>query len=109
MEDNIRAPLLADAERFIGEGLFGNPGDSFSMRIPGRNEFLLIRSGEEKPERVPMNGPVGNDADLHSALYRARGDAGAVLIGRTPWSAALAPHRRCDGARRARRGPRRRS
>lgn len=89
MKDQIKTLLLADVERFIAEGLFGNEGDSFSMRIPGRNEFLLIRSGDEKPERVPMNGPVGNDADLHTALYSARADAGAVLIGKTPWSAAL--------------------
>lgn len=90
MKDQIRTLLLADVERFIAEGLFGNEGDSFSMRIPGRNEFLLIRSGDEKPERVPMNGPVGNDADLHNTLYRVRADAGAVLVGKTAWSEALA-------------------
>lgn len=90
MDETIKTLLLADAERFIKEGLFGNEGDSFSMRIPGRNEFLMIRSGDEKPERVPLNGPVGNDADIHAALYRARSDAGALLIGRTPWSVALA-------------------
>jgi len=90
MKDRIKTLLLADQARFAAKGLFGNPGDSFSMRIPGLSEFLLIRNTDEKPEHVVMNDPGDGAAGLHARLYRARPDAGALLIGTTPWCTALA-------------------
>lgn len=90
MKDRIKSLLLAVLARFSAKGLFGYPGDSFSMRIPGQSEFLLIRSADEMPEHVVMNDPVDRTAGLHSRLYRVRPDAGALLIGTTPWCTALA-------------------
>lgn len=90
MKKQIRSLLLEDQERFVRKGLFGSPGDSFSMRIPGQPEFLLVRPESEKPESVPMNCPGNDITGVHARLYRARADAGALLIGNTPWSTALA-------------------
>lgn len=90
MKKQIRTLLLKDQERFIKKGLFGSPGDSFSMRIPGQPEFLLLRPESEKPESVSLNCPGNDITGMHARLYRARVDAGALLIGNTPWSAALA-------------------
>ena len=88
--DEIRALLLADRSRFLAKELFGQPGDSFSMRIPGQQELLLVRAGDEKPERASIRSPGDDIAGLHARLYGVRPDAGALLIGSTPWSAALA-------------------
>lgn len=90
MKDLIRELLLKDHARFIAKGLYGSHRDSFSMRIPGRSEFLLIRDDGIKPEHVVMNGPGDGIANLHCRLYRSRPDAGALLIGTTPWCKALA-------------------
>lgn len=90
MKEHIRTLLLQDQERFEAKGLFGSPGDSFSMRIPGHPEFLLVTPDHHKPESVSLNCPGRDIPGLHARLYRARADAGALLIGQTPWSAALA-------------------
>lgn len=82
--------LRRDAARLCHKGLFGHPGDSLSARIPGATEFLLTMPDDGQPRAVSFQA-TGNDAcGLHAAIYRSRPDAGAVLIGRTPWSAALA-------------------
>jgi L-fuculose-phosphate aldolase len=83
--------LLQDAkERFRAKGLFDDEGDSLSMRIPGHEEFVLVFPNSNDVQTKPF-GTQGNDAvGLHAAIYRSRKDAGAVLIGRTPWSSALA-------------------
>lgn len=90
MKAKIRTLLLKDQARFITKGLYGNPGDSFSMRIPGQPEFLLLRPEHEKPESVSINCPGEDLPGMHARLYRTRTDAGSVLISATPWSAALA-------------------
>ena len=90
MKEKIRTLLLQDQDRFEAKGLFGEPGDSFSMRIPGQPEFLLVTPDHHKPESVSINCPGSDIPGLHARLYRNRTDAGAVLISGTPWSAALA-------------------
>ena len=90
MKEKIRTLLLQDQDRFEAKGLFGEPGDSFSMRIPGQPEFLLVTPDHHQPVSVSINGPGSDIPGLHARLYRNRTDAGAVLISGTPWSAALA-------------------
>lgn len=90
MNQQIESLLLADMERFVVKGLFGQPDDSFSMRIPGQPVLLLIKAGSKLPETVSIDRPGNSVPGLHARLYQARGDAGAVLISSTPWSAALA-------------------
>jgi len=83
--------LLRDAkERFRAKGLFDDAGDSLSMRIPGHEEFVLVFPDSNDAQTRPF-GKKGNDAaGFHAAIYRSRKDAGAVLIGSTRWSSALA-------------------
>lgn len=90
MKAQIKSLLLKDQARFVAKGLFGKPDDSFSIRIPGYAEFLLVRPEQEKPESVSTNCPGEDLPGLHARLYRTRADAGAVLLSTTPWSAALA-------------------
>ena len=66
----------------------------FSSRAPGRVSDPL------RPSRPARSGDWTGDRGP-----RPRTPTSAS----SPWSAALAPHRRCAGARRVRRGPRRRS
>jgi hypothetical protein len=82
--------LRHDEARLREKGLFGHPGDSLSVRIPGTEQFLLTTPDSEEPRLVSFRA-AGNEASaLHAAIYRSRPDAGALLVGRTSWSAALA-------------------
>ena len=90
MSERTEALLMHDLERLRAKGLYGASGDSFSMRIPGTDEFLLATGGNEPPGRVHVETPPGQPASLHALLYRDRPDAGALLLGRTDWSSALA-------------------
>jgi len=90
MSNEIRTLLLQDKARFRAKALFGNPGDSLSMRIPGRREFFLTLPHTEDISSVAFEIQNDCSAALHAAIYSNRADVGAVLIGQTPWSAALA-------------------
>lgn len=89
-KEQIESLLLADHKRFVTKGLFGHEGDTFSMRIPGQDEFLLIQADTGTPEPISMANPGNGISALHALLYRTRQDAGALLIGTTPWCTALA-------------------
>ena len=90
MNNEIKTLLLHDKARFQAKGLFGNPGDSLSMRIPGRQEFFLALPHTEDISTVAFGKQDNGPEALHAAIYSNRADVGAVLIGQTPWSAALA-------------------
>lgn len=81
--------LRHDKARLCSKALFGDAGDSLSMRIPGRREFLLAMPDSDDLRTLSFQATGKEAASLHAAIYRSRKDAGAVLIGRTPWSAAL--------------------
>jgi ribulose-5-phosphate 4-epimerase/fuculose-1-phosphate aldolase len=81
--------LQNDVARLRAKSLFGERGDSVSMRIPGRTEFLLALPDNEGFRTVGFGEKGDEAAAFHAAIYRARQDAGAILIGRTPWSAAI--------------------
>jgi len=90
MNEEIRSLLLKDKARFQAKGLFGNPDDSLSMRIPGRQEFLLALAQTDDISIEAFDASGDQAAALHAAIYRNRPDTGAILAGKTPWSAALA-------------------
>ena len=82
----IETQCLEACWRLAGKGFLHTSGDSFSMRIPGSMEMILV-SGLEDWRQLGL-------ADLHSAslysnnglsrlhalIYRVRADAGAVAI-----------------------------
>lgn len=90
MNDGIIELLHDDEARLRARALFGNPGDSLSLRIPGRDEFVLATPERPAPAAFPFETPGLEAADLHATIYRRRKDAGGILVGQTPWSAALA-------------------
>lgn len=82
--------LRKDEARLRAGALFGAPGDSLSLRIPGREEFLFVTPKRSDPTTFPFETTGLEAVDLHATIYRSRKDAGGVLIGQTPWSTALA-------------------
>lgn len=76
-------------ERFLAKMLFGEAQDSLSMRVPGRDEFVLVFPEGNDVRTESFGTKAQSAAGLHAAIYRSRQDAGAVLVGRTKWSAAL--------------------
>jgi len=90
MSNEIKKLLLHDKARFSAKGLFGNPGDSLSLRVPGRPEFLLTLPHSEDVSTVAFEIQDDGPAALHAAIYSNRADVGAVLIGTTSWSVVLA-------------------
>jgi len=82
--------LTNDEARLRAEALFGGPGDSLSLRMPGREEFLFVTPERSDPLTFRFHATGLEAADLHATIYRSRKDAGGVLIGQTPWSTALA-------------------
>lgn len=89
MTQQISELLQNDVARLRAKSLFGQPGDSVSMRVPGREEFLLALPDSDELRTVAFDDHGNEAAAFHAAIYRPRADAGAILIGRTPWSAAL--------------------
>jgi ribulose-5-phosphate 4-epimerase/fuculose-1-phosphate aldolase len=90
MTQPISKLLQDDVARLRNKSLFGYAGDSVSMRIPGEAKFLLAMPDSDQLREVGFDEKGNEAASFHASVYRARGDAGAVLIGRTPWSVAVA-------------------
>ncbi len=90
MTDDVIEHLRNDGARLHAKALFCDPGDSLSVRIPGREEFLFMTPDRSDPTAFPFATTGLEAADLHATIYRSRKDAGGVLIGQTPWSSALA-------------------
>jgi len=90
MNQSIAKLLEDDVARLRAKSLFGQAGDSVSTRIPGREAFLLAVPDAAEFRRVDFDQKGNEAASFHAAIYRSRKDAGAVLIGRTPWSVAVA-------------------
>ncbi|MBT8470448.1 MAG: hypothetical protein KJN97_17010 [Deltaproteobacteria bacterium] len=90
MTDETIEELTSAQARLRAETLFGGPGDSLSLRIPGREEFLFVTPERSDPMTFRFHTTGPEAAELHAKIYRSRGDAGGVLIGQTPWSVALA-------------------
>lgn len=90
MNQRISTLLQNDVTRLRAKSLFGQTGDSVSMRVPGREQFLLAMPDTDALRTVGFDAQGNEAAGFHAAIYRSRKDAGAVLIGRTPWSVAVA-------------------
>ena len=90
MNDGMIELLHDDEARLRAGALFGNPGDSLSLRMPGREELVLLTPERPDPAAFPFETNGREAAGLHATIYRHRKDAGGILVGQTPWSAALA-------------------
>jgi L-fuculose-phosphate aldolase len=89
MSDQTEELLKNDAARLHTRGLFSHPSDSLSVRIPGRDALLFAAPDSTELRTASFEDKGDEVAALHAAIYRARPDAGAILVGRTQWSALL--------------------
>ena len=90
----LEARLLEGCRRLAGKGFLNTPADSFSLRIPGQAEMILI-AGQENWRRIDIADlrPVSFSAKeisstLHAWIYRERADVGAVVLA-SPAGASL--------------------
>jgi len=96
----IKEQLLEGCRRLAGKGFLNCPADSFSLRIPGQMEMILIAGSRDWPEieiadlrTVPFSAK--DDVGLlHGRVYQERGDVGAIAISSPKWVRTLA---RCGG------------
>jgi len=90
MNSEITKLLLQDKARFRSKALFGDSGDSLSIRIPGQNQYLIIDAETDDVRTESFTASGYKPVSIHAAIYGSRADAGAVLVGQTTWSTALA-------------------
>jgi ribulose-5-phosphate 4-epimerase/fuculose-1-phosphate aldolase len=82
----IETQLLEGCRRLAGKGFLNTPADSFSMRIPGKMEMILISGQDDWREignvdlhTVSLYSQEGLEG-LHASIYQERIDVGAVTI-----------------------------
>lgn len=88
MQQTIIQQLTDAAERLTRKGLFGRPGDSLSMLVPGAEELLWVSPEISTPQSVSFDD-VPTPLWPHVAVYQQRADAGALLFNTTAWSEQL--------------------
>jgi len=82
----LESEFVDGCRRLARKGLLSSPADSFSMQIPGRAEMILACGlerwgtlGGADIHTVSLGSTEGVHG-LHAAVYRQRGDVGAVTI-----------------------------
>lgn len=82
----IETQCLEACRRLAGKGFLNNPGDSFSMRIPGSMDMILVcgledwrHVGRADLHSAPLYSANGLSR-IHALIYGVRADAGAVAI-----------------------------
>ncbi len=92
---NITQKINAAAARLAERGLL-QPGDSLSQRVAGADNILLLNvemNHTYSVELVRSHEASATQFDplsrQHLTVYQCRKDAGAILLNRQPWAAAL--------------------
>lgn len=78
MQDVLRQQWLELQERLVG---LVKAGSSFSLRIPGKERMWWGQLDDTAPTCIDWPVHVMGDSQTHHAIYRARADVGAVLLG----------------------------
>ena len=78
-----RQQIAEALARIAAKGLGGESDVLFSVRIPGENAMAV--STGAGAEIVTLD----STSMLHAAVYRLRGDAGAILTAMQPWASRL--------------------
>ena len=82
--DSTLRTLWAEVrDRLVARELLAGEGAGLSLRIPGGTAMWFGRAADESPSRA-------GQAPLHSAIYAARPDVGAIAIGGGTFGAGLA-------------------
>jgi ribulose-5-phosphate 4-epimerase/fuculose-1-phosphate aldolase len=92
----IKQQLLEGCRRLALKDFLNCPADSFSLRIPGETEMILV-SGSQDWRRIEIADlrvvPFSAKDDvgmLHGRVYRERSDVGAIAISSPKWVRTLA-------------------
>ena len=95
MQIQIKEQLLEGCRRLAAKGLLNSPEDSFSLRIPGQMEMVLIAGSPDWREikitdlrTVPFSAK-DNVGLLHGRVYQERGDVGGIAIASPKWVRTL--------------------
>lgn len=88
LNQKIKQQSLEAVARLKDKNLFGRRSDSFSMRLPGTDEFLWLQDPAAGFQRTSID-EIGVQCRHHAEIYRVRADAGAVLCASTDWSEQL--------------------
>ncbi|WP_223508328.1 MULTISPECIES: hypothetical protein [unclassified Pseudomonas] len=78
MQDVLRQQWLELRQRLVS---LVEAGSSFSLRIPGEESMWWGQLDDLGPTRVDWPVQILGDSQTHHAVYRARSDVGAVLLG----------------------------
>jgi ribulose-5-phosphate 4-epimerase/fuculose-1-phosphate aldolase len=83
---SLQMELIEGCQRLARKGFLNSPGDSFSVRVPGRAEMFFATGFEDWAEigvadvqGVSFSAGQGLHG-LHMAVYQGRGDVGAVTV-----------------------------
>lgn len=81
--------LSSAAQRLSAKKLFGRPGDTLSMRIPGGDTWMWV-TPQMTQAQSSKDSSLDSETALHEQIYKQRPDAGALLFSTTIWSEQLA-------------------
>ncbi|MFY9937392.1 MAG: class II aldolase/adducin family protein [Silvibacterium sp.] len=94
----LESQLLEGCRRLARKGFLSTPTDSFSLRIPGHMEMILV-AGSGDWERITSSDlhalPFSAHDDsgkLHTWIYQDRADVGAVALSSSEGTRLLASH-----------------
>lgn len=92
----IKEQFLEGYRRLAGKGFLNAPRDSFSLRIPGQREMILMSAGADWRQAtinelrdVPFTAKDAVSM-LHASIYQERGDVGGIAISSPKWVRLLA-------------------
>ncbi len=92
----VKEQLLEGCQRLASKGFLNTPADSFSLRIPGQTEMILI-SGSKDWRQIEIADlrtvPFSAKDDLsmlHACIYQERGDVGGIAVSSPKWVRLLA-------------------
>ncbi|MGM9491051.1 hypothetical protein [Ideonella sp. YS5] len=83
IDTTLRALWIEIRDRLAARQLLRGAGAGVSLRIPGSGELWFGAAADEAPRRLA-------DVPLHTALYAARPDVGAIAVGGGVFGACLA-------------------
>lgn len=78
MQEVLRQQWLELQQRLVS---LVEAGSSFSLRIPGKERMWWGQLDDPVPTCIDWPVHVQGDSQTHQAIYRARADVGAVLLG----------------------------
>jgi ribulose-5-phosphate 4-epimerase/fuculose-1-phosphate aldolase len=92
MQNPLFATLSAARDRLARQGLLAPEGATVSLRDPASATLLLLDAAGREALQCPIENAAAKTgaAAAHAAIYRLRGDVGAIAAGGGYFGAALA-------------------